>query len=251
MCLILADFEILWVCVGGSVSFILPFCKTMEPRITSTTLDPHSASVWPWTRACRPCDEGWCPWKQHFGVVNFLVFGFRDWIHWILIILIVIIIFFFVILKNLLAHQGTSGRATDFLQRPNFHRPRRTHLAWCLCLGALLELGFQVQQVSWIPCALQKFSLDLIHFCVKQHLDPWTSCACYFPMKLKQLWLSWFPIVGNRKSFWVHKCSQCFTTRTLLHFGLSSWVPDFKPVKRWISVSFAIQTSKVGKARST
>ena len=127
------------------------------------------------------------------------------------------------------------------------------HLEWQLIffrdqtstdLGELtwLELGFQVQQVSWIPCALQKFSSDLIHFGVKQHLDPWTSCACSFPMKL-QLWLSWFAIVGNRKSFWVQKCSQCFTTRTLLHFGLSSWVPDFKHVKRWISVSFAIQTS--------
>lgn len=219
MCLILADFEIFWVCVGGSVSFVLRFWKTMELRITSTTLDPHSDSVWPRTRACRPCDEGWCPWKQHFGVVNFLVFGFRDWINWILIV----IIFFFVILKNLLAHQGTSGRATDFLQRPNFHRPRRTHLAWIGVPGTTSQLDSVC--TSKIQFRLNTFLCQA----VKQHLDPWTSCACSFPMKLKQLWLSWFAIVGNRKSFWVHKCSQCFTTRTLLHFGLSSWVPDFKP----------------------
>lgn len=90
MCLILADFEIFWLCVGGSVSFVLRFRKSMELRITSTTLDPHSDSVWPRTRACRPCDEGWCPWKQHFGVVNFLLFGFRDWIHWILIVIIIL-----------------------------------------------------------------------------------------------------------------------------------------------------------------
>ena len=145
--------------------------------------------------------------------------------------------FFFVILKNLLAHQGTSGRATDFLQRPNFHRPRRTHLAWIGVPGTTSQLDSVC--TSKIQFRLNTFLCKA----VKQHLDPWTSCACSFPMKLKQLWLSWFAMVGNRKSFWVHKCSQCFTTRSLLHFGLSSWVPDFKHVKRWISVSFAIQTS--------
>lgn len=145
--------------------------------------------------------------------------------------------FFFVILKNLLAHQGTSGRATDFLQRPNFHRPRRTHLAWIGVPGTTSQLDSVC--TSKIQFRLNTFLCKA----VKQHLDPWTSCACSFPMKLKQLWLSWFATVGNRKSFWVQKCSQCFTTRSLLHFGLSSWVPDFKHVKRWISVSFAIQTS--------
>lgn len=220
ICLILADFEIFWVCVGRSVSFVLRFWKTMELRITSTTLHPQW--FWPRTRACRPCDEGWCPWKRQNFVVNFLVnLVLRDWIHWRFWSS-----FLLVILKNLLAHQGTSGRATDFLQRPNFHRPRRTHLAWCLCL-ALLELGFQVQQVSWIPRALQKFSLNI------RRRNTFLCKAASWPLD-KQFWLPWFATVVNRKSFWVHKCSQYFTTRTQLHFGLSSRFQTLKNLMKHV-----------------
>lgn len=223
MCLILADFEIFWVCVGGSVSFVLRFWKTMELRITSTTLDPHSDSVWPRTRACRPCDEGWCPWKQHFGVVNFLVFGFRDWIHWILIILIVIIIFF-------CDFEEPPGSPRDIWKGNWFSSETKLPPTSENSLGVVLGVPGTTSQLDSVCTSKIQFRLNTF-WCkaVKQHLDPWTSCACSFPMKLKQLWLSWFAIVGNRKSFWVHKCSQCFTTRTLLHFGLSSWVPDFKP----------------------
>lgn len=160
MCLILADFEIFWVCVGGSVSFVLRFWKTMELRITSTTLDPHSDSVWPRTRACRPCDEGWCPWKQHFGVVNFLVFGFRDWILMDFDYFDCDHLFFLWFWRTSWLTKGhLEGQLIFFRDQTSTNLGE---LTWRGAWGSRYNksVGFRVH--------FQKFSLDLIHFGVKQ-----------------------------------------------------------------------------------